>query len=114
MTDATAGGSTGVGDMAHRVGEDLSDLMQNEVQAAKDDLASTAKEGAAGAGMVGGAAVAGAMALLFGSIAVWCGLGNHIGFGRSAALVALLYGGAAAVLSSKGGQQLVQVKARIS
>ncbi len=94
--------TSGLEDLADRVGNDVSDLVEQEVGTAKRELATTAKEGAAGVGLVSGGAVAGAMALLFGSIAVWRGLGNRIGLGWSAAVLALAYGGAAVALSSGG------------
>lgn len=115
MTDeaATQDETSNVSDLAHRVGEDLSDLVQNELEAAKAELAAPAREGAAGVGLVGGAAVAGTMGLLFGSIAVWRMLGDRIGYTRSAVLLSLLCGGSAAALSLRGGEQLAQVLKRL-
>jgi hypothetical protein len=102
-------GTSGLDGLARQVGEGVSDLVQQEVATAKADLTASAKEGVAGMGLLGGAALSGLMALLFGSIAVWRGLGTRIGYGKSAALVAAFYGTSAIVLSAKGGEELSQM-----
>ncbi|MGN6444768.1 phage holin family protein [Amnibacterium sp.] len=116
MTDAKndAGAQDGLGDLAQRMGEDVSGLVRRELDAAKQDLSGSAKQGAAGAGLLGGASIAGMMALLFGSLGVWRGLGERIGLGRSAAVMSLLFGGAAVALSATGGGRLAAVKRRLA
>lgn len=109
MSDQGTSPADGLGDLARQVGEDVSGLVQQEVDVAKEELTETAKQGAAGAGLLGGAAVSGYMAMLFGSIAVWRGLGNRIGFGKSAALIATLYGIGAVALSAGGGARLANL-----
>jgi hypothetical protein len=109
MSDSGTGAGGALGDLAKRVGDDVSGLVQQEVETARTELTETAKQGAKGAGLLGGAALSGYMALLFGSIAVWRGLGNRIGFGRSALVVAAVYGVGAAVLSGGGGAALKDV-----
>lgn len=59
--------------------------------------------------MLGGAAVAGHMVLLFLSIALWWGLGNSIGHGWSALIVAVIWAVVAAVLATVGRSQLKTV-----
>ncbi|MFD1721751.1 phage holin family protein [Amnibacterium endophyticum] len=108
MSDERGDGD-GLSELAEQVGHDVSSLVDKEVATAKTELTETAKQGAVGAGLVGGAAVSGLMALLFGSIAVWRGLGNRIGFGKSAALVAALYGAGAVALSSGGAERITHL-----
>ena len=57
--------------------------MRQEVELAKAELRESATRAGKGAGMFGGAGLAGYFVLLFLSIAVWWGLGDHLGRGWS-------------------------------
>jgi len=72
-----------VGVLLADVTRDISDLMRQELELAKAEARQSATRAGAGAGMLGGAAVAGHFVLLFLSIALWWGLGNAIGRGWS-------------------------------
>jgi hypothetical protein len=99
-----------LGELLGEVTRDLSTLMRQEVALAKAELKETATTTAKGAGLLGGAGYAAAMAVLFLSIAAWAGLANLIGGGWSGLVVAVVWAIIAAVLYSVGRKQMKQVK----
>ncbi|HEU0102893.1 MAG TPA: phage holin family protein [Mycobacteriales bacterium] len=99
-----------IGELFSSVSADISLLMRQEVALAKAEAKESASKAGKGAGMLAGAGVAGHFLLLFLSIALWWGLGNAIGRGWSALVVALLWGIVAAVLAAMGKKQLAQTK----
>jgi Flp pilus assembly protein TadB len=99
-----------LGSLLGEVTKDISTLMRQEVELAKAELKQSATKAGKGAGMYGGAAVAGYFALLFISIALWWGLGHLIDNGWSAVVVALIYGIVAFVLYRRGKKELDQVE----
>lgn len=95
-----------VGQLLGEVSGDLSSLMRQEVELAKLEVRqSVSKAGKAG-GMLGGAAVASHMVLLFLSVALWWGLGDSIGHGWSGLVVALIWAVIGGVLFAVGRSQL--------
>jgi hypothetical protein len=102
--------SSSLGQLLGEVTRDFSTLMRQEVELAKVELKESATRAGKGAGMFGGAGVAGHMALLFLSIAVWWGLGELIGRGWSAVIIAVVYGVVALVLFMKGKKEMKSVK----
>lgn len=100
-----------VGEILADVTRDLSTLMRQEVALAKAELAQSAKQAGKGAGMLGGAGVAGHFVLLFLSLALWYGLADLFdNFVISALVVAVLWGIVAAVLAKKGQAELKEVE----
>ena len=99
-----------LGDLLGEVTEDLSTLMRQELALAKAELRESAKNTGRGAGMLGGAAYAGSMAVLFLSIALWTALATLIGGGWSGLVVAVIWAAIAAVLFVVGKGQLKKVK----
>src|SRR3954447_12820113 len=83
--------SSSLGDLIGEVTRDLSLLFRQEVELAKAELRESASEASKGAGLLGGAAYSGSMALLFISIAAWCTLGEQIGNGWAALVVAVVW-----------------------
>lgn len=102
--------STSLGDLLGEVTQDLSTLIRQEVELAKAELKQSATRAGRGAGMFAGAGVAGHFVLLFLSLALWYALGELIGLGWSAVVVAVLWAIVAAVLASKGRSDLKSVK----
>ena len=98
-----------LGTLLAEISADVSTLMRQEVALAKAEVTASAKQAGKGAGMLSGAAVAGYLALLFASIALWWALGAVINRGWSAVVVALLWGVVAAVLASRGRGELKRV-----
>jgi hypothetical protein len=99
-----------VGELVGRIGNDLSTLVRQEVELAKAEVRESAKKAGKGAGMFGGAALAGYMVLLFGSVAVWWAIGTQLGLGWSALIVAGIWAVIGAVLVALGRRDIKQVK----
>ncbi|WP_332762260.1 phage holin family protein [Pseudarthrobacter sp.] len=102
--------NTSLGDLLGEVTRDLSTLMRQEVELAKAELKESATKAGRGGGMLAGAGVAGHFVLLFLSIALWIALGELMGLGWSAVVVAVIWGVIAAVLASVGRRELKTVK----
>lgn len=90
--------TSSLGDLLSGVSQDISTLFRQEVELAKAELSESAKKAGKGAGMFGGAGVAGLFALLFLSIAAWWGLGYVIGNAWSALVITVVYAIVALVL----------------
>lgn len=103
--------TTSLGDLVGEVTRDFSTLMRQEVELAKAEATQSAKRAGKGAGMYGGAGVAGWFVLLFASVALWWGLGDLIdSLGWSAVIVAVLWGIVAAVLYFMGKKEFDRVQ----
>lgn len=97
------------GELFSEVAEDLSTLMHQEVELAKAELRQSATRAGKGAGLLAGAGVGGYMVLLFASIAAWWGIGDAIGHGWSALIVAAIWLIVAAVLGLMGRREISAV-----
>ncbi len=102
--------NSSLGDLLGDVTRDMSTLMRQEVELAKVELKESATRAGKGSGMLAGAGVAGHFVLLFLSLALWWALGNVMGLGWSAVVVAVVWGIIAAVLASIGRKELKAVK----
>lgn len=114
MTDHTTpsekAAHTSLGDLLGEVSRDISTLFRQEVELAKAELSESAKRAGKGAGMFGGAGVAGLMALLFVSICVWWALGYLIGNAWSALIVAVVYAVVALILFMRGKKEIKSIQ----
>lgn len=90
------------------VGRDLALLIRQEVELAKAETRQSAKKVAMGAGMLGGSGVAGTMAALFASLALWWALSGPLGRGWSALLVAAIWLVIAAGMALLGRHEVAQ------
>ena len=100
-----------LGSLMSQVSNDLSTLIRQEMALAKAELSETAKKSGKGAGLLGGAGVAGHFVLLFLSIALWAGLSStDLGSAWSAVIVAVIWAIVAAILAVLGKKHLEQVK----
>ena len=102
--------TTSLGDLLGDVTRDMSTLMRQEVELAKVELKQSATKAGKGSGMLAGAGVAGHFALLFLSLALWWALGLVMGLGWSGVVVAIIWAIVAAVLASKGRNELNKIK----
>ena len=84
-------------------------LLRQEVALAKAEVRQSVSSAGKGVGMLAGAGVSGHMVLLFVSIAGWWGLGDAIGRGWSALVVAVVWLVIAAVLGLTGRRELKSV-----
>ena len=99
-----------VGALMSQVTTDLSVLIRQEMALAKAELTASAKEAGKGAGMFGGAGIAGHFVLLFLSIALWAAIGGTaVGYAWSAVIVALLWAIVAGVLALLGKKSIDEV-----
>jgi hypothetical protein len=80
-----------VGELMGEVTRDLSTLMRKEVELAKAELREEATQAGKAGGMFGGAGLAGFLAVLFVSYAVWWGLSNAMDQGWAALIVAIIW-----------------------
>jgi len=87
---------------------DLSTLVRQEIALAKAEVTQDAKHAGKGVGMLAGTGVAGHFVLLFLSIAAWVGLGDLMGSGWSALVVAAVWAIVAAVLYARGRKELAR------
>ncbi|GAA1145909.1 phage holin family protein [Nesterenkonia lutea] len=100
-----------LGSLMSQVSHDLSTLIRQEIALAKAELSKTAKDAGKGAGMFGGAGVAGHFVLLFLSIALWAALGDTaLGNAWSAVIVAVIWAIIAGVLAWLGKKNLDEVE----
>src|SRR4029077_13115724 len=99
-------GDRSLGELISEVTGDLSTLMRQELELAKAELQQSATRAGKGAGMLGGAALAGYFVLLFASIALWWAIGAATGLGWSAVIVAVIWGVIGAVLYAVGRNSL--------
>ncbi|MDQ0925156.1 hypothetical protein QF038_003664 [Pseudarthrobacter sp. W1I19] len=99
-----------LGELLGEVTRDLSTLMRQEVELAKAEAKQSATRAGKGAGMLGGAGVAGHFVLLFLSLALMFALGALMPLGWAAVIVAVIWGIIAAVLASIGRKELKQIK----
>jgi hypothetical protein len=114
MTTSPQGGTLGpsardradtasIGELVSDISEQLSTLLHQEVALAKAEARETAQRAGRGAGLLGGAATAGWLALLFLSVAVWEWLSAAIdNRGWAAVIVMAVWAVVAAVLAAAG------------
>ena len=98
-----------VGELFSDVAEDLSTLMRQEVDLAKAELRQSATRAGKGAGLLAGAGISGHMVLLFASVAAWWGIGDAIGLGWSALIVAAIWLVIAVALGLMGRREISAV-----
>jgi tetrahydromethanopterin S-methyltransferase subunit G len=99
-----------LGERLGNVTRDLSTLMQQEVALAKAEVKQSTSQLGKGVGLLVGAAVGGFLVLLFLSVALWWAIGNAIGLGWAALIVAVIWAIIAAILLSVGRKELKRVR----
>ncbi len=105
-----------LGEIASDLLGNASTLIRQEVALAKAEVGQMASRAGKGAGLLGGAGVAGFFALLFASLAAWWGIAVLIGaaerpaLGWSGLIIAVVYGIVALVLMNSGKGELKRVK----
>lgn len=99
-----------LGELLGDVTRDLSTLMRQELELAKAEAKQSATKAGKGAGMLGGAGMAGHFVLVFLSLALMFALGALMPLGWAALIVAVIWGIIAAALASIGRKELKQIK----
>jgi len=95
-----------LGDIVGEIAEDLSRLVRQEIDLAKTEAKQEVTKLGKGAGMLGGAGLAGHLLLLFGSVALMLVLGRVMPLDLAALIVAVIWAIVAAMLAATGRRQL--------
>jgi hypothetical protein len=95
-----------IGEIVGDISKDLSTLVRQEMDLAKSELKRELTKMGKGAGMFGGAGVAGHLMLLFLSLAATFLLDNWMPVELGALIVAVIWGVVAAVLAARGRKEL--------
>jgi tetrahydromethanopterin S-methyltransferase subunit G len=118
MSSSYPGGpSSYEGEESHSIGarlgevtRDLSTLIRQEVALAKAEVKQSSSKAGKGIGLLAGAAVGGFFVLLFLSVSLWWAIGNSLGRGWAALIVAVVWAIIAAILYSVGKKELQQIQ----
>ena len=103
--------SASIGELVADVSQGLSTLLRQEIALARAEAKQSASQAAKAGGKFGGAALAGWMALLFLSIAVWEWLSSALDSrGWAAAIVMAVWAVIGAVLFSLGRRDLTNIQ----
>ncbi|MCW2753152.1 MAG: hypothetical protein JWQ32_563 [Marmoricola sp.] len=102
-----------MGAIVSDISSSLSDLVHQELDLAKAELKVEATTAAKGAGMFGGAGVAGFLTLFFLTFALIYGLGDVMPLGVAALIAGLLWGAAAAALALIGKNRIHEVNPQL-
>lgn len=108
-----AGATRSVGEIVGDISKDMSTLIRQEMDLAKSELKQEVGKLGKGAGMFGGAGLAGFFTLFFLSLALTYLLDNWLPVELAALIVALLWGIAAAVLALRGRQEIKQANPQL-
>ncbi|MET8356724.1 phage holin family protein [Micromonospora sp. NPDC005171] len=100
-----------VGELLGDVTRDMSTLVRKEIELAKAELREEASQAGKAGGMFGGAGLAGFLAVLFVSYALWWGLSNTMDQGWAALIVAILWAAVAGGLFINARTQLKRARA---
>lgn len=95
-----------LGEIVSDISTDLTTLIKQEMDLAKAELKQEVTKAGKGAGMLGGAGVAGLMVLVFASLALTFLLDNWMPIELAALITTLLWGVVAAVLAMSGRKAL--------
>jgi len=107
---STTSAEPSIGELLSATTRDLSTLLRQEVELAKAELRESASQTGKGVGMLAGAGIAGHFTLLFLSLALWWAIGQAIGLGWSAVVVALIWGIVAGALAATGRAEMKRVR----
>jgi len=100
-----------IGELVADISEGLSTLLRQEVELAKAEVRESTTRAGKAAGMFGGAALAGWMALLFLSVAVWEWLSRALDSrGWAAVIVMAVWAVIAAVLAAMGRRTTTEIQ----
>jgi len=108
-----AGSPRSIGEIVGDISKDMSTLIRQEMDLAKSELKQEVGKLGKGAGMFGGAGLAGFFTLFFLSLALTYLLDNWLPVELAALIVALLWGTAAAVLALRGRQEIKEANPQL-
>lgn len=106
QTNDQPGETRSLGEIVSDITTDMSTLIHQEVDLAKTELKQEVTKAGKGAGMLGGAGLAGWFTLLFLSLALTWLLDNWMPVELAALITAVIWAVVAAVLAARGRKQL--------
>jgi uncharacterized membrane protein YqjE len=112
-TTQTSTETRSLGEIVGDISRDMSTLFKQELDLAKTEMKQEVAKVGKGAGMFGGAGLAGWFALLFLSLALTWLLDNWIPLELAALIVAVLWGIAAAVLAMRGKKEIQEANPQL-
>jgi uncharacterized membrane protein YqjE len=112
-TPTHAGETRSVGEIVGDISADMSTLIRQEMDLAKTELKQEVAKIGKGAGMFGGAGLAGFFTLFFLSLALAYLLDNWMPVELAALIVAILWGIAAAVLALRGRKEIKEANPQL-
>ncbi|MFJ4862354.1 MULTISPECIES: phage holin family protein [unclassified Streptomyces] len=95
-----------LGDLIGEIGQDVSQLVRDEIELAKAEIKQESAKAGKAVGMLGGAGYAGHVVLLFGSLTVVFALANVMDPAWAALIVTVLWAVVGAVLYGAGRKRL--------
>ncbi|WP_243060653.1 phage holin family protein [Nocardioides sp. SR21] len=95
-----------LGDIVGDVAQDLSNLVKQELELATAEMKQEATRAGKGAGLLGGASVAGLLFLVFLSLTLTFLLDNWMPLELAAVIVTVVWAGVAAILAARGRSEL--------
>ncbi|MEV7232128.1 phage holin family protein [Polymorphospora sp. NPDC051019] len=99
-----------IGELLGEVSRDFSMLLRQEAELAKAEFREEARSAGTVAAMFGGAALAGLLAVLFLSCALWWGLSNVMDQGWAALIVAVIWALIGSVLLSRARNRMKTIR----
>jgi uncharacterized membrane protein YqjE len=102
-----------IGEIVGDISKDMSTLIKQEMDLAKTEMKQEVSKLGKGAGMFGGAGLAGHFALFFLSFALTYLLDNWMPVELAALIVALLWAAAAAVLAARGRKEIKEANPQL-
>jgi uncharacterized membrane protein YqjE len=112
-TPPAEGDNRSLGQIVSDISQDMSTLFKQELDLAKSELKQEVGKLGKGAGMFGGAGLAGFFTLFFLSLALTYLLDNWMPVELAALIVAVLWGIAAAILALRGRQQVKEANPQL-
>ena len=107
------GETRSIGEIVGDISEDMSTLIKQEMDLAKSELKQEVSKIGKGAGMFGGAGLAGHFALFFLSFALAYTLDNWMPVELAALIVGLVWAAAAAVLAIRGRNEIKEANPQL-
>jgi uncharacterized membrane protein YqjE len=113
VTEPDAGADRSVGAVVGDIANDLSTLVRQEMELARTEIKQEVARAGKGAGMLGGAGVAGHLFLWFLSLALVYLLDNWMPLELGALITALVWAAVAGVLALRGRRELQQAEPQL-
>jgi hypothetical protein len=109
----SSNGDRSIGDILGDIADDLTTLVKQEIELTKTEAKREAAKAGKGAGLLGGAGVTGHLALLFASLALMFLLDTWMHTALAALIVTVIWAAVAAVLGTRGRNELKELNPKL-